>query len=625
MTEESDMPRQIARRVFMRIIVSVIVGVILGALAYAGNAHAATATPSAATVSNIGIPPSTLGSCEFPDSETGGWNLRDIQADGTRFFDPAPVRVRNARLGEPCFDSEGYTDFPLAVPVRLSDIPVAMVDEDDDGFDDPGPTDDPADCTNVHTSAPTPTLAEVQSVGAICIGITLAWLSPTGSNGGHPVFSEGQSSEVTVIPEDADDILVNFSGFTSLASGQTQGGNMRLWCRNTSGVIQEDESVSVSLTNATPPTSVHLDCSATTDVAVYVMWDYWTTGGTSAGRNLRMLDYYGTGTFPVQGQASYLGWYGGTQAATFQFGAWDGAWPDGFGVDSPSMVYCASTYTGPVTLSMEFESAIGSPGNSAEPPVIEEDGTVSSWDIWQLKYPTDVSSGGIYKSNCPYLVKIEMWVCSYTGHPLAGVANNFGCFLAEWTAERWRDHTPYQDPENPQVAICDLYPDLPGCYEVLNPPVIDGTDFDTVCAGAPTFTAPGWDAFFNWVPDLVNFMGSWIGHYAECFFVPANGFDRLGWVDSAWRGGAGGEIATAATSAFEGLELDGYCGTLTSVVVLSESEPIDTCAWEWGTDVRMLLYWGVLVLGGFSAVMFVIKTVQGVAGGQMPSPDSEEK
>lgn len=568
------------------------------------------ATPATA----VGVPPSALPDCTGTPPETGGWAVRDVLATGTRFEHPAPVRPRNIRLGEPCFDGEGLSDPVLAIPFRLTDIPVEMVDLDEDGMDDGGPEGSPATCTTYPTAAATPTEAELLSMATLCTGITAAWLSATGSNPpGFPQFATGDSYEVTVTSEDSDDVLVEYETITPLSSGQTQGGALRLWCRSNVGVLTVDENISVTW-STTVPTSSHLDCSHTTDVAEYVTWSRWTPDGVSAGQAMTMLAYFGAGSFPTDGTTSYTGFYGGSQAAQFQFGAWPSPEPGVpfEGVDSQSVILCSGTYTADVTTSHDFENGVTSYG---EPPVIV-DGEATEWQIWQNHYPgSPTDPGSVYLSNCPYLVEIQMWVCTYVDHPIAGVPQ-YGCQLLVWDADRWRDRNPYQggDAGTDEEAICDLLPDTPGCFDVLNPTPIDGTDFDVACAGAPEPTWAVWDWLFPWV-----------GHMARCLFVPLNGWDRLGWVESAWQGGAGGDLSDTMSALGDALVIDGGCGALLDGNVMGADVELDTCSWEWAAGGRTLLFWFITIMGGIAAIIFLARTIFGLIDGRTPTPFAEDK
>lgn len=549
----------------------------------------------AAPVAAAGAPPYALPPCTLPDAETGGWNLRDGVATGTRFEDETPVRPRHYRLGEPCFDDNGFSDPVLALPVRLTDIPVDILDEDEDGEDDGGggePTLVGQPSTSINTSAAgwTGTIAAYVSGTRVSTGQAFrATCFEVEDSSGTPITTGAHSfSYVT------DETGTGGAGsMTTTISGTFTGGGPSWGCPDgtTHAFLQQN--------NPLP----------------WIAWMYWPKalagGETYAGTVGECLT---DPEFDCQhGQPIFLsavgghGFYGGTQSATMQFGAWPGDW---LGVDEISAVTCSTSYSGGTETVVEMEHAIGSPGDSAEPPVVV-DGVATEWSLWQMKYP-DVD---ITESGCDYLVAIEMWVCTHVLYALGGIPQ-YGCFLHEWTAERWADNNAYAGPdgETPEEHICTLYPETPGCYEVINPPYVDGTDFDVACAGAPEPTWAVWDWLFPWV-----------GHMVQCLFVPINGWDRLGWVETAWQSGAGGDMTDTIAALGDALVVEGGCGVILEGDVLGSDVEIDTCSWSWANAGRVMLYWLIIITGCFAAVMFLMKSIFGIIDGRTPTPFDEDK
>lgn len=116
---------------------------------------------------------------------------------------------------------------------------------------------------------------------------------------------------------------------------------------------------------------------------------------------------------------------------------------------------------------------------------------------------------------CSFVVSIQISICTWYGDD----SGDYTCDTYVWLAERWfqnqANNWEYGD-DSPGQVLCELDSTYPGC-EIYEPGTIDGTDFSDVCSGAPTLLFNDWST-----------LGPFIGHYARCLTVPANGMDAKG-------------------------------------------------------------------------------------------------
>lgn len=515
----------------------------------------------AGPASAAGVPTAALPACSGDVGPTGGWLVRDMVSTGTNETNPAPVRPRNARLGEPCFDTEGFVDPVLAVPVTLSDVPVDGVGEDGVDATELCATNDPTNCghfTGFGYVTATPTDRRV------CM------------------FFVGDNSP-------AQQITLRVGG-TGPGGGATNGGYTVSGAKTTytGGTVTCPGG-----SNAVLPYS----CGVTACVdQTTAPWE-WRYGSVSSANS----DW--TGNMIPFGSGVDL--FAGTQAAHYVFGA-----GSMFGISDPGEAVCSTDYGATSTTTIDLEGhGLGNPGTRDEPPVLDEDGNPTAWTIWDHFWPADELSGGVYESNCAYLVSIRLWVCAFTGHSVT----EYGCLEFRWSADRFRVRTPYPEGE-PTDVICDLFPDSPGCFDIVNPPYIDGTDFDVVCAGAPEPTWAVWDWLFPWV-----------GHMLGCLFIPVNGPDRLGWVAAAWEGSAGGSIGEVFTAVGNSFAITGGCGNIMDADVMGVDFQMDTCSWTWAALGKQALYWLIVITGCLAAVFFIFRSVLAIVNTRMPVPFDEDK
>lgn len=519
-----------------------------------------------AQAATIGTPPSALPGCE-PGGERGGWALRDTIATGTSIADPAPVRPRALRFGEPC-----VVGGELTVPVTLTDLPVPMVDENADGDDDGPPSTEivwtvcdapPADPASRLANRARPMQPECNRVrGAFSTWRANVIINVTGTTVETNLVTSATGTGATV---GLGRSCVTLTG--TGASGTANLGTLSV--------------ASASLASVFTRTTTD-DCAAGTHLVVFLYH------GASYGSTIPVSILYGQSGAWDDGAADDVGagYYGDTQAAQFVAPA-----DDTYTGSGGSFIYCASAPATDPSITLEIGSPFGEPeGFQDEPPVVV-DGEATAWTV------TGELSLGAAAASCPYIVSIALTVCVYVEHS----PSEYGCTEMLWLSERFNASTPYTGPEGgtPEESICRLIPSTPGCYEVLNPPKIDGTDFGTVCANPPALEGI---LDFTWLPDV-------IGHYAHCLFVPVNGWD------------ADGRIADAADAVFIDDVFEGFwyiadlfwidpggCGPIFGPVTDGPMQGFEVNSCDVGNDfapVRTALSWGVWITGGFFVVTFI--------------------
>jgi len=488
-----------------------------------------------------GVPPVALPSCAGESAPTGGWLLRDLVSTGTTKSNPADVRPRNYRLGEPCFDTVGFADPVLMVPVRMTDLAV------------PGSyaagseaavcaTDDPSNCGVFMGYG---YLTATPSSVRLCFSFT-------GDN------SPAQQITLRV-------------GSGPAGSGATTGG----------GAVSTMKSTFSGGTVTCPAGSNAVSTYTTSGGIGTAPWE-WRYGGSSPANSA-----WTGNMFPHGYDADTVG---GTQAAQAVFGA--GA---PFAVPDTGEVVCSSNYsaTDTTTYTLPGHTHGGSPGVSATPPTLDEDDEPDEWTVWQGYYP---DGDDLTLSMCDYLVEVRFWICTYTGHsPL-----DYGCLEVRWVADQFRDRHPYPDGSD-QESICALYPDTPGCFDVINPPYVDGTDFAEVCLPIPEDAIPEWLT--------LDWLLPWMGHFIGCLFTPVGGLDSGGWIAAAWANGPAGQLGDAFADLSAALEVDGGCGVLVDADVMGSPLVIDTCEWTWAGLGRTLLHWTILIFGCISVALFIFRTI----------------
>lgn len=121
------------------------------------------------------------------------------------------------------------------------------------------------------------------------------------------------------------------------------------------------------------------------------------------------------------------------------------------------------------------------------------------------------------------------------------------------------------------------------------------TDFDVVCANAPEAE---WLSF--------SWLGPWIGHYADCLFVPRGGINTALIAEQAQDGWMG-DVRTAVEGIGPAVDAwSGGCGTAVQSLPMGMGS-ISTCDLGWPSNMRSLA--GVAVVG-FSTITCVFIIVR---------------
>lgn len=561
------------------------------------------------------VPPGVLGECDDP-GDRGGWSGgRDQIGTGTYSVDPSPVRGRSVRLGEPCW-YEGAFDWDyLSMPLQVTDAPVPILDADDDGEDDGAP--ETAVPCDEYDGPAAITASQIVALSSFCTGeMSVPW-----TGGGDQFEPSGDVARLTVTAgSTAGTISWSLVGSTFTSNATSKGFTASMVCRNTTtGVPHTATTYSVlSLSwSTTPPATLTGTASCSALGAGYEVYRVVISsragGAVGSGDRISGL-VWEAGTTPPTGEVG-TGYYGGTQEAPILLAPLAGeVYYGGATVATSSTFSCASSYDGPISSTWVIQPKVVNE-NSFDTPVTDEGSFATVYD-WVGIAADPLFQGEL---DCPFLNRIDLYVCTWAGNG----PDTDGCYNVFWTADKWRGNTPYTGTDGGPTTelLCELYPNSPGCYEVLNPPYIDGTDFAQVCAGAPEFVAPGWANFADWIPSLVAWAGESVGHYAECLFVPVNGWDRNGELAAAWESSATGELGTVLTSSYESLVgITGTCGELGAGTINDLSWAIDTCSWGWAADIRGIAVAIVLVLGGWGIVQLLLRTVLGIMSGNMPDP-----
>lgn len=533
----------------------------------------AAATPTAPTATGAGVPPSALGDCNASLRATGGWGIRDVLSEGTAVDDPSPVRPRSARLFEPCFDTTGFNDAPLGIAALLTDIPVPMLDEDEDGEDDGPPAETGGGpCTESYTFG-APTGTQLNNLVELCGGsVPVPW------TGGDDIWqTSGDIARVTFGEVSGQVVPWSIDSSTISTSTITKGFVGYITCKNTITNLPSNQSIAwfqQVWSTSLPPMTGTVSCASLGGSYVPYKGFIIARTGTDGDRVGGMFWKEGE---VAQGFVPGCGYYGGTQCANYTFGAGT----DFGGVTDNGSVVCSPNYDGsnPVVHPIN-NTELGSWSNidrSPEPPILDNPES-PEWSAKVMYYPTDTLTGGVYRSNCDFLVSITLWVCAYTGHGLT----EYGCIQMVWSAERFRANQPYfgTDAEDPEVLLCTMFPNTPGCYEVLNP---DALEAPIVCE----INAEG--EFFEWLIQWVSFVPDWIA----CMVTP-EGWDRSDKLSRTWELGAPGQMQQAF---YDSMPSGIGCGQIGQIPYQGQVLYVDTCEADFAPDwVKVALAW-LLVLG----------------------------
>lgn len=139
------------------------------------------------------------------------------------------------------------------------------------------------------------------------------------------------------------------------------------------------------------------------------------------------------------------------------------------------------------------------------------------------------------------------------------------------------------------------------------------TDFSVVCKDPPEIEY--YAVLGLSVAPTPPSIGAWIGHYAECLFVPRGGFDTER-IHASLEDTAAGQLRTLFTDAQAALPTGQACGVLIEGGTGSMDVRIDTCEisnlTDWSTA-RTLLGVAALIAAFWSAGMMIINAQFGIS------------
>lgn len=232
--------------------------------------------------------------------------------------------------------------------------------------------------------------------------------------------------------------------------------------------------------------------------------------------------------------------------------------------------------------------------------------------------PTALSAIQVQGQVCRYVSRIDLTVCEFNW--VDGVTDPVRtCKLATWWAGDYQTQKPYENHNDPQAEFCKRYPTYPGCA-FIDPDVDPGSP--TLCDSAHPFLWSGNWLDFSWVPAAFNHLGTMFAFYGKCMFVPLGGWDRNGWVSSAWSSSVAGEVASAASDAIGAYQWGDSCGVIGSGTGTTWGiVNLNTCTWSaWAGPAKVVLSWGVLIAGGWFILHFVWATAMSVINRKIPTP-----
>lgn len=528
----------------------------------------------------VGVPPDALGVCEAagPDQTpgVGGWTGgRDAVSAGTSSTDDAPVRPRSARLFEPCFKPTGElpaSERPLTIPVMLTDTPVDMLDENDDGIDDGAPGGDGDGSLNGTTSCST------TDPGNCATLLEAVQYGPISGSGDWWVWCFDRSGSTSTRA-----LGWHHTGLDDAAGGLMTNG-----------------------TEASFGPFFH-DCGGSADG--YRWFDYsvfgditdWIFAPSELASELYELchdfpedpmcsDDEGAYPPPSSTGTSY---YGGTQGAQYVFGA-----GENYISGAHFQVTCSPDYAGSSPVTTDFpmkesttDMTTGETSTNVDTSETPPVGTGDPPQWWANKYWTP--DADFTASDCRFLLSIDFFICSFAANDPA----QFGCAQFRWESERYSNGAPYQGPDadDPTVLICTIYPERPGCYAILHP---DSLDVPIVCI----IEAEG--DFFTWVVAWIGNLPGWIG----CMVTP-EGWDRSGLISRTIDNGPVGQTRDAFVNAMpNGIA----CGEVATIPIPDATIVINSCDADFAPGwVKSTMGW-LLVFG--LCVLIVRRIMRSVGG-----------
>jgi len=239
---------------------------------------------------------------------------------------------------------------------------------------------------------------------------------------------------------------------------------------------------------------------------------------------------------------------------------------------------------------------------------------------WESANPTSNPNGYQFEQmanqpftagSCAYLVKLNYSVC----HVLPDAVPNPTkvCEIWEWTAERWWQDTEYTGNDGrgfETEVLCNSGEILQAqiCVDVDPNGLVDGTDFDVACEGAPV---PEWLSF-DWLPAT-------IAHYGRCMWEPLNGWDPGDKIGSAVEDSSVGDLVEEVEALPAGWSISESCGVIGGGdIPYIGTLAVNTCDWSWAGTVKTLLGWALVIGFAWWAIGYVGSLYSGIVGLRSP-------
>lgn len=591
----------------------------LAAVAIAGGLALVPAVSASADDLGEGVPPQALPGCAMPGA-AGGWTMRTFITKGTNSnIGNREVRPRSLVLGEPCL-----RDGKIAVPVRVSEIPVEGFDPMEEGNEwspVPGSTGKCDKQVDVDRTWPSASLMDPDDFPVDCNQIQLAFTTGPDALKRAP---DGYKT-VELAPVDGSPRVLRVTWEGSLpTSSNTMGGRLEVECGNASTMTVTNRQAWVTTWSATPPPSpVNITCASGT-VPLMAFWTMRVENETP---------YVGDGRFGVLWRIDNReleGTDGGYVRSYAPSRAHIGDVPLPFNTQPDPYFGCSTGRTSTTDRLVPIDSmyTAGSPllndgsneyeiGLPSYQPSTTPGEFVLSWDrrydMWLGTTATP--------TECKYLREIRLTVCVYVDSTATGAI----CHQTQWTYAQYRNQQHYNEPQTPLGEMCDVAPEgfNNDCFEeryVLPP---DYGTLEGACKDPPEPTLLNLD----WVVPSVGF-------WSECLFIPKGGWDyakapggngTLGPVAVQWAQSGIGDIGDVAVSTVNGFSWGESCGV---VLDLSGNAfvpvVIDTCALSWAAPVHTLLTFAIAGAFGIWFIWWLISITLSVLNKKVTNPLADD-
>lgn len=549
---------------------------------------------SASAAAPPGVPLPALDLCHDPsdgsDGATkGGWDRRDFlstSSDGEP-VEGFPARPRNVRLGEPCTNT---TTGELSIPANLAEVPTPGEYLEGGGAGElPESGTTPDGCAYTGSGY---TNRWVEQGGPVAYQKCLGTYEIYGTGGGSLTLYEIDDTHVgvswtgLVVYGSANHYFALFYMCPSAAPGDGMGYpsaavlKAKYWATDNGTPTFGNQSFAMTTACGTTDDSGYA-MSAPSAQPRLALW----MPNASGGVNVRGV-WASTAPGGVGGTEGGGSTVGGKPSSKLTFGGGD------------SYATCADTLGGS-NFDVPIDYQITSDGTENSLPA------GSGHDQWRLT--AQAPTGGIDLDSCAVLVAVHYDVCIWFRTGNSGPAIMV-CVTAVWSAEGYTAGDPYVDPTDPEYQICEKNPELPGCYDILNPPDVDGSDI-SVCDGSPE---PEWLSF--------GWLGPWVVHWATCLFIPANGFDREHYVSLTWSYTAAGQLGSVVGETAEAFQFGETCGVLFSGDFRGTGMAMSTCDWSWASNLKGIITIGLVVLFSLWGLRFLTSTIVGLFSRKTPNP-----